>query len=118
MCVPADLRSMSSQTNRTAAVRVWEAEAVFSTRRIRLWSQLLVQAVPAEGPRWSAMRSAPPGAGVLHLQLFSLMLMCKTAVFLSGISRIVVLSSEKCEVLGLWAAHPVHMKAKTCGQER
>lgn len=48
----------------------------------------------------------------------SFTLVSKTAVFLSGISHIVVLSSEKSQVPGSWAAHRVHEKAKTCGQKR
>lgn len=44
----------------------------------------------------------------------SFTLIYKTAVFLSGISHIVGLS----KVPGSWAAHPVHVKAKTCGQKR
>lgn len=60
----------SNQPNGSSACV--QAEVVFSPRQIRLWSLLLMQAVPAEGPRWSAMRSAPPGAGLLHLQPFLL----------------------------------------------
>lgn len=68
---------------------------------------LFVQAVPAEGPRWSAVRSTP-----------SFMLIYKTALFLTGVSHTVVLSSEKSKVPGSRAAHPVCVKAKTCGQKR
>lgn len=89
---------------------------VFSTGQIHSWILLFMQAVPAEGPGWSAMRSAPPGAGLLPPAL-SFTLIYKTAVFISGISHI-VLFSEKSPVPGSWAVHPVHVKAKTCGQKR
>lgn len=92
---------ISTQWQQCVCVSAW-AEVVFLTCHIHCLYKLCLQKDPG-GLRLSSTHSFT----VIY----------KTALFLTGVSHTVVLSSEKSEVPGSWAAHPVCVKAKTCGQK-